>query len=440
MNKKTVLISACPNIISGYGQRSRHLVWSLFDLMREDYDIKILSQRWGNCPDGLLDPNNPKDKEILDHIVPPNVGLAKQPDVFIQVSVTNEVPDQKIGKYANWIFSAGTEGDIYPSHALQGLNRSDLAIFSSQFGKEVACKTTFNQHAEHTGNKIGELKFNGKATVLFEGVDTSVYKRLEQSKFDLSMITESFCFITTAHVLQGFQQMQDRKNLGALIKIFLETFKNKPVKPALILKSSLAGYSILEEQQLLDQIDGFRKTVNSKDLPNIYLVHGNLSDDELNEMYNHPKVKAFVLCSNEGYGRPFLEFSAGTSKPIITSPYSGQVDFLHKEFNIFVGGNLHNVEKPGQNDFIIEGSKLFRPDPYQLSQALDEVYKNYDNYITMGKRQGHRSRTDFSLEKMTESLKNIIAEHLPVIPKQVSIKLPTLKRVELPKNDLVVSG
>ena len=37
-----------------------------------------------------------------------------------------------------------------------------------------------------------------------------------------------------------------------------------------------------------------RTFVGDDDLPNIYLLHGELSDEEVNELYNHPKVKAHV--------------------------------------------------------------------------------------------------------------------------------------------------
>ena len=55
-----------------------------------------------------------------------------------------------------------------------------------------------------------------------------------------------------------------------------------------------------------------------------------LISEELNELYNHPKVKAMVSTTKgEGFGRPLLEFSL-TGKPIMASGWSGHLDFLHK--------------------------------------------------------------------------------------------------------------
>jgi hypothetical protein len=50
----------------------------------------------------------------------------------------------------------------------------------------------------------------------------------------------------------------------------------------------------------------------------VYLLHGEFTDEEMNSIYNHSKVKAMVsLTKGEGFGRPLLEFSL-TQK---TNPY-----------------------------------------------------------------------------------------------------------------------
>ena len=49
---------------------------------------------------------------------------------------------------------------------------------------------------------------------------------------DLPEIKESFCFLFVGHWMQGAFG-HDRKNVGLLVKSFLETFKNKQKQPAL---------------------------------------------------------------------------------------------------------------------------------------------------------------------------------------------------------------
>ena len=92
-------------------------------------------------------------------------------------------------------------------------------------------------------------------------------------------------------------------------------------KPALILKISGAGASYMDREEMLNRIAQIRSSVNSNNIPNIYLLHGEFSDQEISQLYNHPKVKAFVsLTKGEGFGRPLLEFSL-IKKPICSDDW-----------------------------------------------------------------------------------------------------------------------
>ena len=424
-SKVKLVFSGCQDTFSGYGFRSKDFLKSLIKLKGEEYDIKVLSQRWGNTPFGSLDPSIPADKAIIDRTIP---QLTEQPDIFIMCSVPNEMPQQRVGKYLNIVLTAGVETSIMPAELIQGANNADLVIVSSEHAKKVFESSTFEQIDNRTQQKVADLKLTKPCEVLFEGADLSVFDYKGQYNFDLSMVKEDFAFLSVGHALSGFEQLEDRKNLGILIKTFLETFKHKRPAPALILKTSLGGYSITEEEQLLDKIDVIRKTVGGSTFPNIYIIHGELTDHEMSALYNHPKVKAFALVSNEGYGRPHLEFGVASSKPIICGSWSGYTDFLFPDFSVFVGGSLQPVPKSVQNQFLIEGSQFFRPDPHQLSIALKDVYENYKNYIDRGKRQGYRCRTEFSLDKMTEKLDTILKQYTPMISRPVPISLPKLAR------------
>jgi len=126
-----------------------------------------------------------------------------------------------------------------------------------------------------------------------------------------------------------------------MIKTFCDTFKGKAKKPALFLKTSGASYSIIDREEILQKIRAIR---TNDSLPNVYLLHGSITDDEMNGLYNHKKVKAMVSFTHgEGYGRPFAEFAV-SEKPIITSNWSGHVDFLDKEYSILLPGELKQID------------------------------------------------------------------------------------------------
>jgi ABC-type Fe3+/spermidine/putrescine transport system ATPase subunit len=70
-----------------------------------------------------------------------------------------------------------------------------------------------------------------------------------------------------------------------------------------------------------------------------------LTDEEMNEMYNHPKVKAHLTFTHgEGFGRPLLEASI-SQKPIIASNWSGHKDFLNKNNAVLLPGTMTKVSK-----------------------------------------------------------------------------------------------
>jgi glycosyltransferase involved in cell wall biosynthesis len=421
MNKPYCVVSCPVDTLSGYGARSRDFVKALIKLKGEEWDIQILSQRWGECPYGALDENSPEDLDILKRILNPP-RIEKQPDIWFQITVANEF--QPIGKY-NIGVSALVETTVLPGDMIEGINRMNLNIVSSEFVKQVALQTSFEKTDPNTKQKLELVKVNKPIEVLFEGVDTRKFKRLEKSDFDLSSINEEFCFLTVGHWLQG-DLGEDRKQITTLVKSFLEAFKDKKKRPALILKTGMAGFSIMEEETILYHIETIRKTV-SGDLPSIYFLHGELTDEELNNLYNHEKVKAFALVGNEGFGRPYLEFSAASSKPIIASPFTGHVDFLSEEFNIFVTGKIDKVHPSAANQFLIKEASWFKADFKSVETSLKEVYENYNKYVDMGKRQGHISRTKFSFDSMVEKLKELLDKNVPKISVAQPINLPKLK-------------
>lgn len=424
MSKPTLVVSCPIDTYSGYGARSRDFVQSIIDT--DKYDVKILSQRWGGTRFGYLKDHG--NVSLSSRIV---ANLAQQPDVWIQITVPNEF--QKVGKY-NIGVTAGIETTLCDPSWIEGCNRMDLVVVSAQHAKDTFERSKFNMQDNKTGQVTGVVELTTKVEVLFEGADIEKYTPLAWPvKLDLSDISEMFCFLVVGHWLQGAIG-EDRKNIGYTIKAFLETFKNKKDQPALILKVQAgSGTSIMDREAVLDKIDAIRKTVKGK-LPNIYLLHGEMSDADINELYNHGKVKSMIsLTKGEGFGRPLLEFSL-VNKPIIVSGWSGHTDFLDDQYTKQIGGTLTNVHPSAAVDkMILKESQWFTPDDALVGKALKDVFEDYRPYKELAKRQGYKSKTEFSYDKMRETLDNLLTQYVPEFPKQVQLKLPQLKKIELPK-------
>ena len=425
MNKISVVVSCPYDTYSGYGARSRDFVKALLALGK--YDVKVLSQRWGNTRFGYLKDHN--EDELFSLRVD---QLNSKPDIWIQITVPNEF--HPVGSY-NIGVTAGIETTLADGSWIEGCNRMNLILTSSEHSKKVFQESKFTKTDEKTNQELGKIELQKPIEVLFEGADISKYFQTK-SDFDLSTVKESFCYLFVGHWLPG-EMNQDRKNVGFTIKAFLETFKNKPNAPALILKTSQSNASIMDRSKIIEKINSIKASVKGN-LPNIYLIHGDLTDEEINNLYNHSKVKAMIsFTKGEGFGRPLLEFSL-TKKPIIASAWSGQRDFLDPEFTKLIPGTLEPVHRSAfMKGAIIEGSSWFQADSAAVGKELKNMFKNYKNFLTLAKRQAFKNKNDFSLDKMTELLGRILNSNVPEFPKQVQLTLPKL---EIPKLKKIVDG
>ena len=424
---KPLCVVSCPiDTFSGYGARSRDFVKSLIELKGEEWDIKVMPQRWGDTPWNFLPQNDPLRQRFTQQ-------LQQQPDVWIQITVPNEF--QKVGKF-NIGVSAGIETNIYPGEFIEGSNRMDLNLVSSNHSKQVALSSQFERKDQNSNQTVGIVKMEKPIEVLFEGLDLDkYYKKPTSSKTNiLKDIKEDFCFLHTGHWLSGTFG-ESRKNTATLIKTFLETFKGpNRKKPALILKTNQVNYSLLDRENILKHINRIKDQIGGN-LPNIYLVHGELTDGEMNQLNNDPKVKAFVsFTKGEGYGRPLAE-AAITGKPTIVSNWSGHTDFINPNYNVLVGGELKPVHPSAANQWLLKESQWFNINTDIAGRAMKDVFKHYKKYYEKSRKQTQYLKDNFSFDKMTEKLNSLLPKVEPA-PQIQQLQLPKLKKAGSKKQEL----
>jgi hypothetical protein len=423
---KPVFVISCPiDTYSGYGARSRDIVKAI--IKTDKYDVKILPQRWGATPWNFIEDHKDEWGFLQSHILT-EPKLTQQPEIWAQITIPNEF--QPVGKY-NIGITAGIETTAVKGEWIEGCNRMNLVITSSEFAKKTFESMSY-EVKNPQGQTQGYLKLTTPIEVIFEGANTDIYKVLNTPcSLDLQ-IKESFAYLFVGHWTQG-DFGEDRKNVSLLIKAFYETFKNKKTKPALILKTSGSGSSYMDRNAILDKIDKIKKSVNSKDLPSIYLLHGEFTDEEINEIYNHSKVKAMVsLTKGEGFGRPLLEFSL-VKKPIIATGWSAHTEFLDPNFTVALKGELKQVGPSAVNDWVIAESQWFNVDYGQVGYYLKDVFENYKNYTDGAKRQAFKSKNEFSWDKMFEKVDQTLTQHIPEFPKEIQLQLPKLQLPKLQK-------
>ena len=411
---------------SGYGDHCRDLMKSLRKM--DKYDIKIIPLRWGNTPQNQVDGESEFGRWMLERVIP---QLEFKPDVFMQVSVANEFEPK--GDY-NIGVTAGVETTICPKDFIDGCNKMDLIIVPSNFTKQNIGGTVYQQQDQTSGQIVGELRVTKPIQVLFEGVDTEIFSK-GSGKDVLANVKEDFNFLIVGHWLKG-DIGQDRKDIGMAIKTLATVFQYLPAdkKPGIIVKTSHAGFSVIDREGTREKLEAVLKPFGDK-CPSLYLIHGDMEETDMSNLYHHPKVKAMVsFAKGEGYGRPMAEFTL-TGKPIIASGWSGQMDFLPPEHAVLLEGSLTAVHESAADQFIMKEAQWFTVNYSTAANKLYDVYKNYDIYLKQSEGLKENTKSKFTLDKMHDTFSEILDSNIKSKPKLVPFNVPKLNssKMQIPK-------
>mgnify|MGYP000533574006 CR=1 FL=1 len=431
--KRSVVMIAPFNTRSGYGDHARSIYYSIMD--RDDLDIKCIDVKWGSTPRNHLRPEVKRHQKLLSTFVTQD-QIKGQPDVVIDIRIPNEFIQ---GGKINIGITAGVETDIVSTVFLEGMNKMNFNIVPSKFTADTFNRCIFDKMQDQQNGekqKIGEIKNEKPIKVLFEGVDTDVYSPKEKHQLEKKLygeldelIKEEFAYL---HVGQWGQQGfgEDRKNIGVLIKSFLKAFSNIPNPPALVLKTNGANFSVLDKDNIKKKIQSVKDMFTGVKLPNIYLIHGDFTIEEMSTLYNHPKIGAFITCTHgEGFGRPMLEASC-CDLPVIASKWSGHLDFLTDSESMLIDGFIKPVPKSALWDpIIIEPSRWFDVNPADVVRKIRTFHKKRKLIQKKASRLGKKNRREFSLTAMATQFNKIIDDALTSVPQPVSLKLPKLKKV-----------
>jgi glycosyltransferase involved in cell wall biosynthesis len=415
---------------SGYGDHCRDLMKSLRKM--DKYDIKIIPLRWGNTPQNQVDGDSEFGRWMLERVIP---QIEQKPDVFIQVSVANEFTPS--GHY-NIGVTAGVETTIAPKDFIDGCNKMDLILVPSEFTKQNLGGTIYQQKDQATGQIVGEIKITKPIEVLFEGVDTNIFESSVQSKTNtdiLKNVKEDFNFLIVGHWLKG-ELGQDRKDIGMAIKTFATVFQYLPKdkRPGLIVKTSHAGFSVIDRESTREKLENVLKPLGDK-CPSVYLIHGDMEESDMSNLYHHPKVKAMIsFAKGEGYGRPMAEFTL-TGKPIIASGWSGQMDFLPPDNAVLLEGSLTNVHESAADQFCMKEAQWFTVNYSNAANKIYDVYNKYNSYLEKSKGLRENTLKNFTLDKMDEEFESLLNTYVKKAPQFVPFNAPKINssKMQIPK-------
>ena len=415
---------------SGYGDHCRDLMKSLRKM--DKYDIKIIPLRWGNTPQNQIDGETEFGRWMLERVI---TQIEQKPDVFVQVSVANEFTPN--GHY-NIGVTAGVETTICPKDFIDGCNKMDLILVPSEFTKQNLGGTIYQQKDQASGQIVGEIKITKPIEVLFEGVDSDIFESSVPSKDNIDILAnvkEDFNFLIVGHWLKG-DLGQDRKDIGMAIKTFATVFQYLPKdkRPGLILKTSHAGFSVIDREATREKIDAVLKPLGDK-CPSVYLIHGDMEETDMSNLYHHPKVKAMLsFAKGEGYGRPMAEFTM-TGKPIIASGWSGQMDFLPPDNSVLLEGSLTQVHESAADQFCMKEAQWFTVNYSNAANKIYDVYNKYNSYLEKSKGLRENTLKNFTLDKMHEKFESLMNTYVKKAPQFVPFNAPKINssKMQIPK-------
>lgn len=307
---KNILFRGQTLVSAGYGVHSRQIAKFLLNLEENGKDVKVYFQNlpWGICP-MLVNPDaeNGLIGKVLQRPYQQNVEY----DVSIQVGLPLEF-DCFLGKY-NIGVTAAVETDRCNPTWIDAINRMDLIIVPSEFTKKV-------------------LTSSGNVTVRIEVIPESWFEEVRNAGKEPNIIVDKLKLTTKFNFLlvgqfTGNNADNDRKNIPYTIKWICEEFKNNE-DVGLIIKTNSGRLSKADKRNCLNLISQIVLQVKQGKGPKIYLLHGNMTNKELVDLYTHPDVKALVSLSHgEGYGLPLLE-AAVCGLPVISTDWSAPTEFL----------------------------------------------------------------------------------------------------------------
>ena len=229
------------------------------------------------------------------------------------------------------------------------------------------------------------------------GYPTKKYENLPD--LDLELSTD-FNFLAVA-------QFGPRKNLPNTIKWFVEEFKDNE-KVGLVVKSNISKNCLMDREKMFRDLKEFLNVLPEHKCK-VYLLHGDMTDEEMHSLYVHEKISAFLaLPHGEGFGLPIFE-AAYSGLPVVSVVWSGQADFLTHEGNVRcyeVGYDLQPVQQEVVwNDVLIKDSMWAFAREQSAKEKMRQCYEDITNNVegsiaSQAREYGELLHDKFSTEKM----------------------------------------
>lgn len=398
--RKKILVRAPVLTRSGYGEHSRFVLRAL--RTREDlFDIYVLPINWGQT--GWLSTND-EERRWLDERIKQTTSYGKgggKFDISIQVSIPNEF--QRIAPI-NIGVTAGIETTMVSSAWIEKSNEMDKIITISEHSKNTFIETIYKGVHEQTQQ---EITLACTSPVEIVHYPAKVFKNLPNLEIDLEY---DFNYLTVA-------QAGPRKNLANTIRWFIEENIDQPV--GLVVKTFIKNNAISDRENTENMVRAAASKYPNRKCK-IYLLHGDMTDEEMHSLYSHPKIKCLVSLSHgEGFGLPLFE-AAYSGLPIVAPGWSGQCDFLYapylgsskknnktkkQPYFAEVEFNMGPIPEPAVWDGVLERDSMWcYPTEGSYKMKIRQIRKNYKKWDKKAKQLQKWIHDEFAKDKIYKRL------------------------------------
>ena len=404
---KRVLLKGPVLSRSGYGEHARFIFRALM-AYPSHFDVHVEPTPWG-ASSWIM--NESEETNLIKTCIEKHIthkDSYPQYDISFQVMIPNEW--QKLAAIDIGI-TAAVETDKASAQWIQACNNVDKILVVSHHARNSLVNPTY-QMVNEAQQPVGILKCNTPVEVVGYPV-----KKHDHVNVDLDLEYD-FNFITVA-------QDSPRKNLTNSIKWFLDEFKDDEV--GLVIKAHKMNHSVVDKFSVKDMLSSMLKDDQYKDRKcKIYLLHGNMSDEELHSLYNHPKIRSYFTATHgEGFGLPIYE-AAYSGLPVAAPAWSGHVDFLYtkqtnkktgKEKKTSMFSKIRHELKQIQPEAVWENvldadSKWCFVDEKHFKKTLRECYKNNKAKTRIAEKLKDYLENEFSSDKQYKRFFDSIDEFL----------------------------
>jgi glycosyltransferase involved in cell wall biosynthesis len=372
-NKPTLQIVGCCATEYSLARVNRNLAIALAE-NQDKYEISL----WGS-PE-MLD-KVPGEAEYKKY--PQLRSLFKPNKCHTDIAIYNNFPKSISGSFGTENVDADLrfaylawEETIFPERWVKEINQNLHGVFAT---------------SEHTAQIFRKSGISIPIINVSEGIDqsfaakTGVYKFKSDKKF-------KFFHISSGHY---------RKGVDVLLKAYVSEFSSSD-DVGLVLKVFTNANS--EVEKALTAVHELR---SQEDLPEIVVINNpDLTDAEIVSLYK--QCDAVVLPTRaEGFGMPMAEAFI-LEKPLITTGYSGHMDFCNAENSFLIDYKL--VES--QSHLGTPGSMLAEPIQSDLQSKMRSLYENQAADEVRIKVQKAKLRAESitwenTIAKMLASIKNL---------------------------------